>query len=78
MVIDFSLQLFESVHQPGIYDVVATAWREDGSKLDYKAWEQISAHRAAGMFAAFRVRVIKQYNPRIDDPPADVQLELPF
>lgn len=78
VLIDFTLSLTEHVNEPGIYDVVAYAYDEAGNRLDAKKWEGLSAHRAAGMFSAFRVRVIKQYNPRVDDPPNDQQLELPF
>jgi len=78
MVIDFSLQLFESVTQPSLYDVVVKAYNDQGEVLEAKSWMGLSAHKAQGMFSAFRVRVVKQYNPKVDDPPADIQLELPF
>lgn len=78
MVIDFSLSLSEYSDQPGIYNVMAVAYNEVGDRIEVKTWEGISAHKASGMFSAFRVRVIRQYNPNIDAPPADEQLELPF
>lgn len=78
MNIDFTLALREYEYEPTLYDVCARAYNEAGDLLEQKTWMQLSATKAVSMFSAFRVRVIRQYNPKVDDPPADTQLELPF